>query len=264
MPKWKLVIEYEGTRYRGWQEQTNARTVQGEVRKAAEDFIGRQVELIGSGRTDAGVHALCQVAHLKSSMPMRSEVLCREINDRLPADINIRDVREVSAKFHARHQAEERFYLYQVATRRTAFGKHFVWWIKDKLSLDLMGQAAGSLVGRHDFSAYCDKAEDPSSTLVEVTRFELLPFGDLILFRIGASHFLWKMVRRIVGALVELGRGNISLDQLKAISSADAARWTAPPSGLFLEYVRYPGDPPPPPLAPATIFRSSDLSEPRP
>ena len=263
MPKWKLVIEYEGTRYRGWQEQVNARTVQGEVRKAAEDFIGRQVELIGSGRTDAGVHALCQVAHLRSSMPMRSDVLCREINDRLPADISIRDAREVSARFHARHQAEERFYLYQLATRRTAFGKHFVWWVKDRLNVELMAQAAGRLIGRHDFAAYCDKAEDPSSTFVEVTRFELLPYGDLILFRIGASHFLWKMVRRIVGALVEMGRGNISPGQMESISSADAARWTAPPSGLFLEYVRYPGDPPPPPLTPAVISRSTDRSEPR-
>jgi len=264
MPKWKLVIEYEGTRYRGWQEQTNARSVQGEVRKAAEDFIGRQVELIGSGRTDAGVHALCQVAHLRSSLPMRADVLCREINDRLPTDINVRSASEVPARFHARHHAEERFYLYQLATRRTAFGKHFVWWIKDRLNVELMAQAAGRFVGLHDFSAYCDKAEDPSSTLVDVTRCELRPDGDLILFRIGASHFLWKMVRRIVGALVELGRGNISLDQLKTISPADAARWTAPPSGLFLEYVRYPGDPAPPPLAPAIAFRSTDRTESRP
>lgn len=256
MPKWKLVIEYEGTRYRGWQEQTNARTVQGEVRKAAEDFIGRQVELIGSGRTDAGVHALCQVAHLRSSMPVRVDVLWREINDRLPTDISIRDAREVSARFHARHQAEERFYLYQIATRRTAFGKHFVWWIKDKLNVEVMARAAGLFVGRHDFSVYCDRSEDPSSTLVEVTRSELLPYGDLVLFRIGASHFLWKMVRRIVGALVELGRGNISPDQLRTISAADAARRTAPPSGLFLEYVRYPGDPGPGPLVPAINFRT--------
>jgi tRNA pseudouridine38-40 synthase len=127
-----------------------------------------------------------------------------------------------------------------------------------------MARAAGHFIGRHDFSVYCEKTEEPSRTVVEVTRFELLPYGDLILFRIGASHFLWKMVRRIVGTLVELGRGNISLDQLKSISAADAARWTAPPSGLFLEYVRYPGDPPPPPLVPAIAFRSTDRSEPRP
>jgi tRNA pseudouridine38-40 synthase len=92
MPKWKLIVEYEGTRYRGWQEQTNARTVQGELRKAAENVFGRSVEIVGAGRTDAGVHALYQVAHLKSSMPIREPVLKREINDRLPSDISIRDI----------------------------------------------------------------------------------------------------------------------------------------------------------------------------
>jgi tRNA pseudouridine38-40 synthase len=255
MPKWKLVIEYEGTRYRGWQEQNNARTVQGELRKAAEGLLERQVEIAGSGRTDAGVHALYQVAHLRSSAPIAAELLRQGINDRLPADINIREAEEVHARFHARHHAEERFYLYQIATQRTAFGKHFVWWIKDRLDARLMSEAAAHFVGRHDFADYRDKREEPSSTLVEVTCCEICTNGSLIVFRIGASHFLWKMVRRMVGVIVEVGRGNLVPKRLNDLAPDEIARWTAPPSGLFLEYVRYPGDKPPARLTPAVLFR---------
>jgi tRNA pseudouridine38-40 synthase len=255
MPKWKLTIEYEGTRYRGWQEQINARTVQGEVRKAAEEALGRSIEIVGSGRTDAGVHALNQVAHLQSSRPMRADLLKQQINDRLPSDICVREIREAPPRFHARYNVEERFYLYQISTRRTAFAKHFVWWIKDSLDTQYMKEAARAFVGMHDFAAYCDKREESSSTLVEVTQCELRSFGDLILFRIGASHFLWKMVRRIVGVLVESGRGNVALQDFDKLDSAEIARWTAPPSGLFLEYVRYPGDAQPGPTAPAILIR---------
>jgi tRNA pseudouridine38-40 synthase len=255
MPKWKLVIEYEGTRYRGWQEQVNARTVQGELRKAAENFFEGQVEIVGSGRTDAGVHALWQTAHLRSSKPVSAVLLRQSINDRLPADINIREAEEAAPRFHARHHAEERFYLFQIATQRTAFGKHFVWWIKDRLDIRRMSEAAAGFVGRHDFSIYREKEEDPSNALVEVTCSELRAQGNLILFRMGASHFLWKMVRRIVGVLVEIGRGNLAVRQIEHLTPADVARWTAPPSGLFLEYVRYPGDAPVGSLAPANLFR---------
>ena len=255
MPKWKLTIEYEGTRYSGWQEQRNARTVQGAVRKAAEDFLQSEVEIVGSGRTDAGVHALGQVAHLRAARPVAAAFLRQSINDRLPADINIREAEEVQARFHARHHAEERFYLYQIATQRTAFGKHFVWWIKDRLQADRMSEAAERFVGRHDFSRYREKKEDPSSTLVEVTSCVLRTHGNLIVFRIGASHYLWKMVRRIVGVLVEVGRGNLPPEQIDTLTPAEIARLTAPPSGLFLEYVRYPGDKPPGPLLPAVTLR---------
>jgi tRNA pseudouridine38-40 synthase len=259
MPKWKLVIEYEGTRYRGWQEQANARTVQGELRKAAENYFAGQVEIVGSGRTDAGVHALWQVAHLRSSKPVSAVLLRQSINDRLPADINIREVAEADPRFHARHHAEERFYLYQIATQRAAFGKHFVWWIKDRLDVRRMSEAAGSFLGRHDFSIYREKEEDPSNALVQVSCCELGVHGNMILFRIGASHFLWKMVRRIVGVLVEVGRGNLAPRQLNHLTPEEVARWTAPPSGLFLEYVHYPGDAPVCSLAPAVAYRQFSL-----
>jgi len=255
MTNWKLTIEYEGTRYSGWQEQPNTRTVQGMVRLAAEDFFNRKVEIAGSGRTDAGVHALCQVANLRAAGSVSPALLKQSINDRLPADISVRSVCEAPARFHARHHARERYYLYQIATERSAFGKHFVWWIRDRLDVDRMSEAAGMFMGRHDFSAYRDKRETLSSPVVEVTCCAFCSQGDLILFRIGASHFLWKMVRRIVGVLAQVGRGKLAPRKIRKLTPGEIAGWTAPPSGLFLEYVRYAGDDPPGPLLPAVMSR---------
>ncbi len=258
MPKWKLVIEYQGTRYRGWQEQPNARTVQGELRKAAETLLGERPEIVGAGRTDAGVHALKQVAYLRSRESIPVIRLRRDLNDLLPADINILDASEADRRFHARHDAIERFYLYQISTRRRAFGKPFVWWVKDRLDVEKMKAAASLLPGRHDFEAFCDKGSADLSTLVEVSHADLAVHGDLILFRIGASHFLWKMVRRVVGVLVEVGRGGLlpeDLQRFLTCPSASAAQWTAPPSGLFLESVLYEGDKTPGALLPAFFIR---------
>jgi tRNA pseudouridine38-40 synthase len=258
MPKWKLVLEYQGTRYRGWQEQANARTVQGDLRKAAEALLGERPEIVGAGRTDAGVHALGQVAHLRTLGVHTASRLRQDLNDLLPPDINILTLSEAMPRFHARHDALDRSYLYQISTRRRAFAKPFVWWVKDRLDLERMKSAAAFLPGRHDFAAFCDRGGTDTSTLVEVTRSELATGGGLILFRISASHFLWKMVRRIAGVLVEIGRGKLipaDMERLLSTPSASVAEWTAPPSGLFLESVRYEGDPPPGELLPAFIFR---------
>ncbi|HEU4595840.1 MAG TPA: hypothetical protein VFS10_11920, partial [Pyrinomonadaceae bacterium] len=137
------------------------------------------------------------------------------------------------------------FYLYQISTRRTAFGKPFVWWVRDRLDARAMMEAAALVVGRHDFRSFCESPESQGSTLVEVESARVVEHRSLILFRVGASHFLWKMVRRVTGALVEVGRGNLSIKEFGALlenySNAPAA-WTAPPSGLFLERVLYAGE----------------------
>ena len=254
MRVWRVELEYEGTRYAGWQAQPHARTVQGELSKAAEQFLGARVEVGGSGRTDAGVHALRQVAHLKAKPAGRApeaSQLKAGLNKLLPHDVNVLRVEHAPANFHARHDARARFYVYQIATRRTAFGKAFVWGVRDRLDVRSMRAACRLVEGRHDFSSFCDSPGEQRSTLVEVGRAELAEAGGLVLFRIGASHFLWKMVRRIVGALAEVGRGNLSAEEFGALlqrySNAPAA-WTAPPSGLFLERVLYEGDPAPGPL----------------
>ncbi|MFL6213353.1 MAG: tRNA pseudouridine(38-40) synthase TruA [Blastocatellia bacterium] len=258
---WKLTVEYDGTRYYGWQEQKGARTVAGEIRGAAEAFLDYPAEVFGAGRTDAGVHALAQVARLRSARRLRPRELLHGLNDRLPPDINILRVEEASDKFDPRRDAIARYYLYQISTRRTAFAKKAVWWVKDRLDVEAMQQACNRLVGRYDFARFCDKRAGERSTIVVVEHAELGREGDLILFRIGASHFLWKMVRRITGALVEVGRGQLRPDDFQALfdstsvkretASFDTAAHTAPPSGLFLERVIYQGETRPGALVPA-------------
>lgn len=244
--RFKLYIEYEGTRYSGWQVQKNVRTVQGKLLEAAEIiFKNEKVDIQGSGRTDAGVHALCQVAHLDVKTVLAPEIIKMKFNDELPSDINILEVEKTHPKFHARHDAINRSYLYQISKRRTAFGKNYVWWVKDKLDLAKMQSAAKLFLGMHDFISFTDDDHEEKSTKVLIEDIQLKEDGKLILVRIVGSHFLWKMVRRMIGVLVEIGRGKLTEQDLKRFlnsKSNDPAKYTAPPSGLFLEQVIYLGE----------------------
>jgi tRNA pseudouridine38-40 synthase len=249
VPRFKLTIEYAGTRYSGWQIQKNAKTVQGEIDRAVRTVTGRKdFELYGAGRTDAGVHAIAQVAHLDVSTSVPAETLRRRLNDDLPADINILAADPVPHRFHARHDAVARRYLYQVARRRTAFAKPYVWWVKEPLEVERMRTAAHAFVGMRDFKSFAvadDDEEGGKSTLVLLERLEIVEDGSLILVSIEGSHFLWKMVRRIVGVLVEIGRGGLdpnAVAQYLTETSAAPAKLTAPASGLFLERVSYKND----------------------
>ena len=245
MPTYKLTIEYEGTRYSGWQAQGNTpKTIQGNLIRAATQVIG-EVDIGGAGRTDSGVHAAAQVAHLRTHKPIDPLLLSRKMNDLLPHDISIVAAARANDRFHARHDAVSRVYLYQIATRRTAFAKPYVWWIKDRLNVDAMTRATKLLEGRHDFSAFSDRRlKEEDSRIVVVERCDAAAIGDLILVRIEASHFLWKMVRKLIAFLVEIGRGNASAEELAALLDANAPNVepTAPPSGLFLEAVTYRGE----------------------
>jgi len=244
--RFKLYIEYEGTRYSGWQVQKNVRTVQGKLLEVAEKiFKNQKVDIQGSGRTDAGVHALCQVAHLEVKSVLAPEIIRMKFNDELPPDINILEVEKTSPKFHARHDAISRSYLYQISTRRTAFGKNYVWWIKDKLNFNKILSAANLFKGMHDFVSFTDEDQEEKSTKVLIEDIQMKEEGELILIRIVGSHFLWKMVRRMIGVLVEIGRGKLSEKDLKRFltpRSNEPAKFTAPPSGLFLEQVIYQGE----------------------
>jgi len=245
MPTWKLTVEYKGTRYLGWQEQKQGRTVQGALRAAAEDYFGEKVDLGGSGRTDAGVHALAQVAHLRAVKERSTEPIQAALNERLPADIHVLKVESVAERFHARHSAVARQYLYQISVRRTAFAKDYVWWVKSPLDLERMEQCAQVFVGKHDFHNFTERPGEQGSTLVVVEDLRLKPVEDLILVRFAASHFLWKMVRRVVGVLVQVGIGTLKVEavtQFLKKPPAEVGQWTAPAAGLFLERVLYPGE----------------------
>jgi tRNA pseudouridine38-40 synthase len=258
MPRFRLLIEYAGSRYSGWQIQKNARTVQGEIDRAVREVSRRkEFELYGSGRTDAGVHAIAQVAHLEIYTDLPPESLRRKLNDELPADIHIRAITKVPHRFHARHDAVSRSYLYQISRRRTAFAKPFVWWVREPLDVEQMRVAAQSFTGMQDFRAFTDDDPSDKSTLVLVDRIDFAEAGALLLIRIQGSHFLWKMVRRIVGVLAAVGRGELSPDRATSFvtdasdtGQATAASLTAPAAGLFLEGVYYRGEAGPGPLAP--------------
>jgi tRNA pseudouridine38-40 synthase len=243
----RLTIEYTGTRYSGWQVQPNARTIQGTLADAVADVLRtRAFELYGAGRTDAGVHASAQIAHLDTRASLTPEPFRRRVNDALPADIHVLRVDAAHPRFHARRDAVARRYVYQVSRRRTAFGKAYVWWVREPLALDAMREAAARLTGLHDFASFTDRTPDEGSTRVDLQALEVHEDGDLLRIHVLGSHFLWKMVRRLVGVLVEVGRGGLTPDDVAALLESTApalpARLTAPASGLFLERVFYPGD----------------------
>ncbi len=246
MPRFRLLIEYAGTRYSGWQIQKNARTVQGEIDRAVREVTGeRTVELYGAGRTDAGVHALGQVAHLDVRTALPPDTLAVRLNDLLPADIHVLAAAKVPHRFHARHDALSRTYVYQIARRRTAFAKPFVWWVKDDLRVGAMREAARAFTGRRDFRGFTDDDPEEKSTVVEVAQVELLEDADALLVVVEGSHFLWKMVRRMTGVLVEIGRGGLNTSDVADLLASPGglpAQLTAPASGLFLSRVIYPGD----------------------
>jgi tRNA pseudouridine38-40 synthase len=241
--RFKLLIEYEGTRYSGWQKQENAKTVQGTIIKAAtEIFCNDFIDLQGSGRTDSGVHAICQAAHLDAKTMLAPEIIKIKLNDLLPHDINILEVEKTRKDFHARHDAKSRSYIYQISKRRTAFNKNLVWWIKDKLDFNKMESASKLFIGMNNFASFSDDEPEEKSTKVLIDDIQIKEEGDLILIRIAGSHFIWKMIRRIVGVLVEVGRGKKSEKDILFYlnnKSNEPAKYTAPPSGLFLERVTY-------------------------
>ncbi len=260
MPTWKLTIEYKGTRYLGWQEQAKGRTVQGELRKAAVTFFREEVDIGGSGRTDAGVHALAQTAHLRTLRKHPLERICHGLNDLLPSDIHVLKAEPSPERFHARHSAIARYYLYQISTRRTAFAKDYVWWVKESMDFKRMESALKLFCGRHDFRSFTERANEQGSTIVELTEAQIVHAQDLFLIRLAASHYLWKMVRRIVGVVVRIGLGELEIENVRDLlrkADRSTGEWTAPASGLFLEKVLYSGDSPPGKVAPAIpVFTS--------
>ena len=245
MPTYRLLVEYEGTKFSGWQVQAAGRTVQGVLLEALRSLTGEPgLDVQGAGRTDAGVHALGQVASLRCRHPLDPGKTLRALERALPADLAVRDLRPAAKGFHARHDATARAYRYQIATRRSAFGKRISWWVADALDVGAMRSAATAFVGRHDFRAFARRAHEAESTIVEVEACEVANVASCILIRLVASHFLWNQVRRMVGSLVTVGRGEAA--------PGDVARWlagavpapllAAPAAGLFLEAVRYPGE----------------------
>lgn len=241
----RLLIEYDGTNYLGWQVQPKGLTIQGILEEKIALLTGQPVQLFGSGRTDSGVHALGQVAHFKTQNQMDIPTIQRALNSLLPQDIVVRKAEEVGEGFHARKHSKSKIYEYRILNRnlRSAFHRRYVWHIPQKLNLAEMKKATQSLIGDHDFSAFRTVGSPTRTTVRRVIRAEWKRGRDgLIRFEIEANGFLKQMVRSIIGTLVEIGRGKMKAEDLRKILNSRDRREagpTAPAQGLFLKEVRY-------------------------
>lgn len=247
MSRFRLLIEYEGSRYHGWQQNAGVKTIQGEMLTACQQlFNTNKIELYGAGRTDAGVHASGQVAHLDVPTQMRAETLAGRMNEILPYDIHVLSVEKCDAGFHARYSAVARSYVYVISRRRSAFGKPNVWWVKEELYINKMKETALLFKGFHDFSSFGAATGEEKSTLVDINHLEVSQSGNLIILHIIGSHFLWMMVRRLTGVLVHAGKGKLTMKEIRGFidhHSERPSQLAAPPSGLYLQRVYYPGEP---------------------
>ena len=241
----KLLIEYDGTNYLGWQVQPKGSTIQGILEEKLGLLTREPVRLFGSGRTDSGVHAFGQVAHFKTRSRMDIRTIQKALNSLLPPDIVIRKVEEVDEDFHARKHSKSKVYEYRILNRnlRSTFHREYVWYIPQKLNVTEMKKASHSLIGEHDFSAFRTVGSPTRTTVRRVIRAEWKRGREgFIRFEIEANGFLKQMVRSIVGTLVEIGKGRMNAaDFEKILESKDRRKGgpTAPAQGLFLKEVKY-------------------------
>jgi tRNA pseudouridine38-40 synthase len=240
----KLTLEYDGTDFSGWQIQPRRRTVQGVLAESLQTILGEPVKIIGSGRTDAGVHARGQVANFTTAAAMPLTEMRRALNGLLPDDVVVRRIRQAAPDFHARFDAVRRDYRYRITLRPTALRRRYVWHVRWPLDLTLMQQGAALLPGTHDFSACCLGPEKNTHCRCRIIRCSLRRREGEIRFRISANRFLHSMVRIIIGRLVELGRGKMAPEQfadlLRGKDPSPPAPLVAPAQGLCLICVKYP------------------------
>ena len=244
MPTVKLILEYDGSRYAGWQRQPDQPTIQEAVETAVLQLTQETVSVIGAGRTDSGVHALGQVASFRIERPWTPREWIRGMNARLPEDIAVRSAEVLPDDFHARYAARGKLYEYRILNRgeRPAVDRAYVWHVHKTLDQQAMEQAATFLVGSHDFSSFEGSLTDNEDPVCDLRQLSLSRQGDLLTIHAYADRFLKHMVRSIVGTLVEVGHAKRKPEAVKTILAAKdrtAAGRTAPPQGLFLVRVDY-------------------------
>ena len=247
MPRYKLIVEYDGGSYHGFQLQENAPSVQGELERAIAAFSGAAARVATAGRTDAGVHATGQVVHFDLARGFRPDVVRDAINAHLvPAPVVVLDAVEVGDDFHARFSAKKRRYLYRILDRKPppALRRGRVWWVKKPLDVDAMARAAPALIGLHDFTTFRDANCQSKSPVKTLDLAEVARVGDEVELRFSARSFLHRQVRSMTGSLAEVGSGRWGVDDLaEALAACDRARCgqVAPPEGLYLTGVDYGG-----------------------
>lgn len=245
----RLLLEYDGTRYHGWQRQADATTIQQTLEEALARLTGEKIALIGSGRTDAGVHALGQVANFRTNSAIPLKAFHQGLNSLLPRDIVVGEATEAPPEFHARKSARAKTYEYRILNRptRSPLNRHYGWWIAPPLDLAAMARAAAALPGEHDFTAFRASGSDNINPVRRVlgAGWREDP-GDWLGFTITATGFLRGMVRSLVGTMAEVGRGKAPPTRLAELLESRArhlAGPTAPPQGLYLVEVFYENGP---------------------
>ena len=245
LSNFKLIIKYDGTDYHGWQRQKEDQSIQHEIEQALSTMTSMPVTLNGSVRTDAGVHALGQVANFLCETELSPEIFLKGLNSILPRDIVIKNCQRVDTKFHARYDVLSKIYQYRIWNRELprAIGRQYAWHIRRKLNVTAMQSALAHLVGEHDFKAFEGAGSPRSHTIRRASTAELFEEAEgVLIFKIEADGFLRYMVRNIVGTLVDVGLGKITPQALKEILESKNRRHasaTAPAHGLFLIEVKY-------------------------
>ncbi len=241
----KMVVEYDGSAYRGWQRQKNGVSIQQVLEEAIKKITGQKVSVIGSGRTDAGVHALNQVASFRCATKLPVNSIYRGVNSVLPDDIVVKEMEEVPFEFHAQRDVKSKIYVYKICNQklRPALGRNYSWFVRFDLNLNNMRQAAKNFLGTHDFSCFCATGTDVQDRVRTIKNIEIKnEIEGNIEIIVEAKGFLKYMVRNIIGTLVEVGRGKLQPEDMKKIiASRDRkiAGATAPAHGLFLQEVKY-------------------------
>ncbi|HPY74396.1 MAG: tRNA pseudouridine(38-40) synthase TruA [Planctomycetes bacterium] len=240
----KLTIEYDGTKYHGWQIQKNKSTVQGTIRDALINLTGETLILYGAGRTDSGVHAKAQVAHFHTYMDIPDYAFAKALNTKLPSDIVILESKTMPDEFHAQFDATKKTYSYRILNRPfpPAIDRNYCFWVWHPLDLDKMRQASQYLVGEKDFFSFASAHSDRKSTIRCLNFIDISKNNCYITIQMEADGFLYHMVRNIVGTLIAVGTGKILPEYVAEILSAKNRRLagpTVPARGLYLECVHY-------------------------
>lgn len=243
----KLVIEYDGSRYDGWQrlgKNSSQTTIQGKLEEVLKKMTGEDIELTGSGRTDAGVHAYAQVANFHTDTKLRCYEIKHYLNRYLPRDIAVKDVSEADERFHSRLNVKSKKYIYRIAIGDVpcVFDRKYTYYCFDRLDVERMKQAAAYLIGRHDFKAFSSVKKTNKSTIREIYDIDIYSDGREIQVTVHGNGFLYNMVRIIVGTLMEIGAGDREPEEMKSILESrnrEMAGPTAAASGLFLLEVEY-------------------------
>lgn len=245
MKNYKLVIQYEGTRYQGWQRQiTTDNTIQGKLEAVLSKMTGTKVEISGSGRTDTGVHALGQVANVHLDTKLSTDEIMEYMNQYLPEDIAVISVEEADERFHARLNASEKIYEYRVLCSSVPhiFDRRYVYVMPKELDIKAMQEAAAYFIGKHDFKAFCTKKKMKKSTVRNIKEIVINRVGDEVRFRYTGNGFLYHMVRIMTGTLLEVGRGERKAEEMPLIlesGNREMAGELIPGRGLTLVEVRY-------------------------